>query len=91
MVANQSPNHVDTMIQLSDIFKLSDDLQMAAELIERAIYSLESAFHPLFNVAKGNCRLDYKRQENRFVTYFQKNKMLDLIYPLHYKYKFLLK
>ncbi|KAK6626957.1 hypothetical protein RUM44_009434 [Polyplax serrata] len=65
MVANQSPNHVDTMIQLSDIFKLSDDLQMAAELIERAIYSLESAFHPLFNVAKGNCRLDYKRQENR--------------------------
>lgn len=64
-IANQSPYHVDTMIQVSDIFKLSDDLAMAAELIERALYSLESAFHPLFNVARGNCRLDYRRQENR--------------------------
>lgn len=46
---------------------MSEDFAMAAELIERALYCLETAFHPLFNVSQGNCRLDYRRQENRSV------------------------
>lgn len=72
-IANEHPYHVDTLIQLSDICKLSEDLAMAAELIERALYSLESTFHPLFNLAKGNMRLDYKQQENRafYITLFK--------------------
>lgn len=64
-IINEHPYHVDALIQLSDLCKLSEDLAMAAELIERALYSLECAFHPLFNIAQGNCRLDYRRQENR--------------------------
>ncbi|KAJ8951267.1 hypothetical protein NQ318_008170 [Aromia moschata] len=64
-IINEHPYHVDALIQLSDVCKLSEDLAMAAELIERALYCLEYAFHPLFNVAQGNCRLDYRRQENR--------------------------
>jgi hypothetical protein len=32
---------------------------------ERALYCFESVFHPSFNVAQGNCRLDYRRPENR--------------------------
>lgn len=39
--------------------------QMSTELIERAIFAMESAFHPLFSVVAGNCRLEYRRQENR--------------------------
>ncbi|XP_050301133.1 transcription factor 25 [Anthonomus grandis grandis] len=72
-IINERPYHVNALIQLSDIFKLSDDLAGAAELIERALYFLEFSFHPLFNVAQGNCRLDYRRQENRalFITIFK--------------------
>lgn len=62
---NDHPYHIDALIQLSNLCKLSEDLAMAAGLIERALYYLEYAYHPLFNVAQGNCRLDYRRQENR--------------------------
>ncbi|KAL3195416.1 hypothetical protein MRX96_015877 [Rhipicephalus microplus] len=62
---NQHPYHVDSLIQFSDVCKMSEDLQMAAELIERALYFMETCFHSLFNVTQGNCRLDYRRSENR--------------------------
>ncbi|XP_067002912.2 ribosome quality control complex subunit TCF25 [Anabrus simplex] len=73
MLINSNPYHVDALIQLSDLCKMSEDLQMAAELNERALYCLECAFHPLFSMAKGNCRLDYRRQENRalFIALFK--------------------
>ena len=32
---------------------------------ERALYAMEMSFHPLFNMATGQCRLDYRRPENR--------------------------
>ena len=53
------------MLQLSDICKMGEDSARAAELIERTLYAMEAAFHPLFNMAVGTSRLDYKRQENR--------------------------
>ncbi|EEC00813.1 conserved hypothetical protein [Ixodes scapularis] len=62
---NIHPLHVDSLIQFSDVCKMGEDLQMAAELIERALYCLESCFHPLFNVTQGTGRLDYRRPENR--------------------------
>ncbi|CAB0004480.1 unnamed protein product, partial [Nesidiocoris tenuis] len=64
-IINNHPYHVDALLQLSDLCKLSDDLSMAAEFIQRALYSLECAFHPSFVIASGKCRLDYRRQENR--------------------------
>ncbi|XP_017781090.1 PREDICTED: transcription factor 25 [Nicrophorus vespilloides] len=72
-IINDHPYHIDAMIQVSDLCKLSEDFAMAAELIERALYCLECAFHPSFNVTQGQCRLDYKRQENRalFITVFK--------------------
>ncbi|KAG8200352.1 hypothetical protein JTE90_028534 [Oedothorax gibbosus] len=57
--------HIDALIQFSDICRMGDDTQMAAELIERAIFYMECCFHPLFNVAMGTCRLDYRITENR--------------------------
>ena len=53
------------MLQLSEICAMGEDSQMATELIERCIFALEAAFHPMFNLAAGNCRLDYKQQSNR--------------------------
>lgn len=32
---------------------------------ERVLYSLECAFHPVFSLTSGSCRLDYRRPENR--------------------------
>lgn len=71
-IINTHPYHVDALIQLSDLCRLSEDLQMAAELIERALYCLECAFHPSFSFASGNCRFDYRKQENRalFIALF---------------------
>lgn len=52
---------------------MSEDNSMAAELIEHALYAFECAFHSMFSVTNGNCRLDYRRQENRgfFIVLFK--------------------
>lgn len=52
---------------------MSEDNSMAAELIEHALYAYEVAFHSMFSVTSGNCRLDYRRQENRgfFIVLFK--------------------
>jgi len=72
-ILNTAPSHIDSLLQLSEICKMGDDSAMAAEMVERSIYALESGFHPCFNLAAGNCHLDYKRQENRaiFIALFR--------------------
>jgi len=62
---NAHPYHIDSMLQLSEIFRMQEDHRMAGELIERSLFVFECAFHTLFNITQGNCRLDYKRAENR--------------------------
>nr|CAB3264367.1 NACHT, LRR and PYD domains-containing protein 14-like [Phallusia mammillata] len=57
--------HVDSLVTFSDVYKVHDDIKMARELIERALYCLERSFHPCFNLTTGLCRLDYKYPENR--------------------------
>ncbi|GAB6020476.1 hypothetical protein CHUAL_003165 [Chamberlinius hualienensis] len=73
-VVNTHPYHIDGLLQLSDIMRIGDDIQTATELVERALYCFESSFHPLFNIAQGNCRLDYRYDENRsfFIAIFKK-------------------
>jgi Transcriptional repressor TCF25 len=46
---------------------------MAAELIEHCLYAYEMSFHSMFSVTNGNCRMDYRRQENRgfFIALFK--------------------
>ncbi|KAK2090714.1 hypothetical protein P7K49_031971 [Saguinus oedipus] len=56
-----SPYHVDSLLQLSDACCFEEDQEMARDLIERALYSMECAFHPLFSFTSGACRLDYLR------------------------------
>lgn len=72
-ILNMHPYHVDALLQLSEICKMAEDLQMASELIERVLYCFESCFHPLFNLSTGNCRLDYRKAENRsfFIALFK--------------------
>ncbi|XP_075289454.1 ribosome quality control complex subunit TCF25 isoform X2 [Opisthocomus hoazin] len=59
------PYHVDSLLQLSDVCRMQEDQEMARDLVERALYSLECSFHPVFSLTSGTCRLDYRRPENR--------------------------
>ncbi|XP_072135842.1 ribosome quality control complex subunit TCF25 [Mobula birostris] len=60
-----NPHHIDSLLQLSDICQMQEDHEMARDLIEKALYCFESAFHPSFSLTSGNSRLDYRRAENR--------------------------
>ncbi|XP_058982418.1 ribosome quality control complex subunit TCF25 isoform X2 [Musca domestica] len=73
------PYHVDSLIQLSELCKMTEDFSLAAELIERAVLVLETSLHPSFSLTNGNCRLDYRRQENRalFVVLFKHAQYLE--------------
>ncbi|CAG5115580.1 unnamed protein product [Candidula unifasciata] len=64
-VLRENPYHIDSLIQMADLHRINEDYQTAAESIEKALYGLECAFHPLLNLAAGNCYLSYKRVENR--------------------------
>jgi len=59
------PYHVDSRIQLSDLAKNAEDVQVAADLIEGAIHCMESSFDTRFSITNTSCRLEYKYQENR--------------------------
>ncbi|XP_067905377.1 transcription factor 25 isoform X2 [Heterodontus francisci] len=60
-----NPHHIDSLLQLSDICRMQEDQEMARDLIEKALYCFESAFHPVFSLTNGTSRLDYCRAENR--------------------------
>uniref|UniRef100_A0A9J7X989 Transcription factor 25 (basic helix-loop-helix) n=2 Tax=Cyprinus carpio TaxID=7962 RepID=A0A9J7X989_CYPCA len=60
-----NPYHIDSLLQLSDVCRIQEDQETARDLIERALYSFECAFHPVFSLTSGTCRLDYRRPENR--------------------------
>ncbi|XP_067644356.1 ribosome quality control complex subunit TCF25 [Eurosta solidaginis] len=73
------PYHVDSLIQLSELCKMTENYSLASELIERAVLVLESSLHPSFSLTSGNCRLDYRRQENRsfFIALFKHAQYLE--------------
>ncbi|XP_036391779.1 transcription factor 25 [Megalops cyprinoides] len=60
-----NPYHIDSLLQLSDVCRIQEDQEMARDLVERALYSFECAFHPVFSLTSGTSRLGYLRPENR--------------------------
>ncbi|CAG8665076.1 8378_t:CDS:10 [Dentiscutata erythropus] len=60
-----NPYHIDSLLQMSEIYKMSSDLVMAQEFLERALYAFERNFHIKFNITRGTSRMSYKRYENR--------------------------
>jgi hypothetical protein len=59
------PSHIDALLQLSEVMRMGGDTQMAADFVERALFCFEQAFHPAFNFAAGECRLQYVTYANR--------------------------
>ncbi|KAG0212525.1 Transcription factor 25 [Mortierella sp. GBA30] len=61
----ESPFHIDSLLQLSEVSKHNGDNSLAGEFIEQALYSFEKSFHSLFNIASGCVRLSFMEVENR--------------------------
>lgn len=59
--------------------KMSEDNAMASGLIEHAILAYELSFNSMFNLTTAECRLDYRRQENRgfFIVLFKHTQYLE--------------
>ncbi|XP_003746619.2 transcription factor 25 [Galendromus occidentalis] len=72
MLIERISDHVDLLIQASDMLREEGEVPRSADLIERALYILEKAFHPSFNLHSGKCRLDYACKPNRalYITLF---------------------
>ncbi|KAH6896924.1 transcriptional repressor TCF25-domain-containing protein [Thelonectria olida] len=64
---NQAPYHVSTLLQVSSIAKQDQNMSLAAELCERALFSFGRVTTSTFrqNMEQGRARLDFRRPENR--------------------------
>ena len=61
------PYHISTLVQVSEIAKHQGDHAVAADLMERALFTFGRSVHSSFGaaLAEGKARLDYRRFENR--------------------------
>jgi len=59
--------HVDSLLVFSDFCRMNEQVKHAREYLEKALFFLERSFHPRFSLTTGNCRLQYKYQENRTI------------------------
>ncbi|CAD6590415.1 MAG: hypothetical protein TREMPRED_005726, partial [Tremellales sp. Tagirdzhanova-0007] len=59
------PWHVDTLLQMSEVYRLQSDIGAASDFAERALYAFDRCLIPAFNVLSGSSRLDFDRVENR--------------------------
>ena len=65
MSLRQSPFHIDTLLQASEYYRHQGDHTQGAELIERALFTLDDAMDPSFNISTGRVRLPFGITENR--------------------------
>ncbi|GLI70702.1 hypothetical protein VaNZ11_015646 [Volvox africanus] len=61
----QAPYHVDSLLAMHDLYRHMGENNYAEEMLDRALWMLESAWHPAFQPATAVCRLDYAAEENR--------------------------
>ncbi|KAF8607494.1 DUF654-domain-containing protein [Ceratobasidium sp. AG-I] len=57
--------HIDTLLQIGEIFKHQEELSQASDFVERAIYAFEHSLPVAFDISSGSSRLDFDRIENR--------------------------
>ncbi|XAO22280.1 hypothetical protein I312_101049 [Cryptococcus bacillisporus CA1280] len=59
------PWHVDTLLQMNEVYRLQSDIGAASDYAERALYAFDRCLMPAFSVVTGTSRLDFDRVENR--------------------------
>lgn len=78
------PCHLETLVQLACLVEPSD-ATTASDLIERAVISAESIFHPRFLPSSSSCRMDYRRRENRvyFISLLKHSQFVSQVHKCH--------
>ncbi|KAK9851873.1 hypothetical protein WJX84_005125, partial [Apatococcus fuscideae] len=64
-ILQQHPYHIDSLLTMYELYRSTGEQAYADEILERCLYALEMAWHPWFNPAGGNCRLDFEVEANR--------------------------
>lgn len=59
------PYHVDALLAMYDLYRHMGENDYAQEVLNRALYALEAAWHPSFDLRNGTARLSYELPENR--------------------------
>lgn len=72
------PYHVDTLLQLAEIYRQMGELDRAAEMVERCLHILEASWNVSFKPFDGYCRLRFDVLENRalYVALFRYSQLL---------------
>ncbi|KAK9829524.1 hypothetical protein WJX72_006318 [[Myrmecia] bisecta] len=67
------PYHIDALLAMYELYRAMGEHAYSEEMLERCLYALEMAWHPWFNPAAANCRLNYSVEANRplFVALFR--------------------
>ncbi|KAG2488363.1 hypothetical protein HYH03_013053 [Edaphochlamys debaryana] len=61
----QAPYHVDALLAMHDLYRHMGENSYAEEMLDRALWALEAAWHPSFSPAAAACRLDFGVEENK--------------------------
>lgn len=74
----QHPFHVDTLLQLAELYRQMGELDTAAEYIERCLYILEGSWNVSFKPFDGTCRVRFDVLENRslYIALFRYSQLL---------------
>ncbi|KAH7927045.1 DUF654-domain-containing protein [Leucogyrophana mollusca] len=64
-VLQKLPWHVDTLLQLSEVFRHREEYSQAVDYVDRALFAYERAFMGAFSFTNGTNRLDFDHVENR--------------------------
>lgn len=77
-LVSRHPYHVDTLLQLAELYRQMGELDRAAEQVERSLYILEGAWNVSFKPFDGTCRLNFDVLENRslYIALFRYSQLL---------------
>ncbi|KAG2644569.1 transcription factor 25-like [Panicum virgatum] len=78
-ILGKYPYHPESLLTFAELFKYSGEHQSSADAVEKCLFALECAWHPLFSPLQGNYQLKYSHDTNKpfFTALFSHMKNLD--------------
>ncbi|KAL6845958.1 hypothetical protein ACP4OV_023406 [Aristida adscensionis] len=78
-ILGKYPYHPESLLTFAELFKYSGEHQSSADAVEKCLFALECAWHPLFSPLQGNYQLKYRHDTNKpfFTALFSHMKNLD--------------
>ncbi|XP_066394668.1 uncharacterized protein [Miscanthus floridulus] len=78
-ILGKYPYHPESLLTFAELFKYSGEHQSSADAVEKCLFALECAWHPLFSPLQGNYQLKFSHDINKplFTALFSHMKNLD--------------